>query len=79
MTKRALSFLLRALRAVLALLTLAVSVWMAGCSNPEPTPTPTPVPTRTPTPAPTPTPTPQPIDLVVLHTNDALGHTEPCG
>jgi predicted outer membrane protein len=28
--------------------------------------------------APEPTPTPQPIDLIVLHTNDAMGYTEPC-
>jgi nitrous oxide reductase accessory protein NosL len=26
-----------------------------------------------------PTPTPQPLDLVVLHTNDVMGYTEPCG
>lgn len=41
-----------------------------------PVPTPTPVPTLTPSPTPTPLP---PVQLVVLHTNDNWGETEPCG
>jgi len=35
--------------------------------------------TPLPTPVPTPTPTPAPLQLVVLHTNDNWGETEPCG
>ena len=46
---------------------------------PAPTNTPLPPSTRTPTPVPTPTPTPQSLELTVLHTNDTLGYTEPCG
>jgi len=30
-------------------------------------------------PTPTPVPVPEPIQLVVLHTNDNWGETEPCG
>jgi len=44
-----------------------------------PTDTPAPPPTNTPTPVPTPTPIPRPLELTVLHTNDTLGFTEPCG
>jgi len=69
MKKRDLMFSLGAWRVLLALLTLVMALLMAGCSAPEPTPTS----------QPTPTPTPQPIDLVVLHTNDVIGYTEPCG
>ncbi|MBN1660086.1 MAG: hypothetical protein JXA93_16920 [Anaerolineae bacterium] len=36
-------------------------------------------PTAAPTPTPTPTPLPDPLPLVVLHTNDNWGETEPCG
>ena len=85
MTRRGPKLLLQALRLLLALGTVAAVLLVAGCSSPEPSPTPEPTPTRTPqptstaTPLPTPTPTPQPIDLVVLHTNDTLGYTEPCG
>jgi hypothetical protein len=44
--------------------------------TPLPTlPTKTPPPTRTPTPI----PTREPVQLVVLHTNDNWGETEPCG
>ena len=41
----------------------AVGLILFGCSSPVPTPT----------------PTPQPLELTVLHTNDTLGYTEPCG
>ena len=37
------------------------------------------VPTDTPTETPQPTDTPAPLQLVVLHTNDNWGETEPCG
>ena len=37
------------------------------------------VPTDTPTDTPQPTATPAPLQLVVLHTNDNWGETEPCG
>ncbi len=49
--------------------------------SPSPVPTPTPTPTVSPTQTPTvsPTPTAMPIQLVVLHTNDNWGETEPCG
>ena len=43
----------------------------------SPLPTPTPLPSDTPTP--TPRPTPSPGQLVLLHTNDNWGETEPCG
>ncbi|MGB9879884.1 MAG: hypothetical protein ACPLRM_03890 [Anaerolineae bacterium] len=62
-------------RLLLALLPVVIASLAIACSAPEPTPTPQP----TATPKPTPTPTPRPIDLVVLHTNDVLGYTEPCG
>lgn len=42
-------------------------------------PPPTRVPTLTPLPTATPRPTPRPGQLVVLHTNDNWGETEPCG
>jgi len=58
----------RILRVLLAILALTI-LFSGGCSAPEPTATP----------QPSPTPKPQPIDLVVLHTNDVMGHTEPCG
>jgi hypothetical protein len=48
-------------------------------SPPPPTSTPTPVPTSTPTPVPTSTPALQALELTILHTNDTLGYTEPCG
>lgn len=72
-------------RPLLGFAVLALALLATGCSVTEPTPapeptfTPTAVPTSTPTPKPTNTPTPQPLDLVVLHTNDVLGYTEPCG
>jgi len=43
----------------------------------SPVPTPTPLPSDTPTP--TPRPRPSPGQLVLLHTNDNWGETEPCG
>jgi hypothetical protein len=42
-------------------------------------PTAAPKSTDTPTPVPTATPVPEPVDLVVLHTNDNWGETDPCG
>jgi hypothetical protein len=66
-------------RLLLALMTVGAVALMGGCSSPQPTATPRPTPTRTPVPTATPTPTPQPLDLVVLHTNDTIGYTEPCG
>lgn len=49
----------------------------------SPLATATPFPTETPVPQPTFTPTPMvtpaPLQLVVLHTNDNWGETEPCG
>jgi hypothetical protein len=46
---------------------------------PPPTSTPLPPPTQTPTPVPTPTLAPQSLELTVLHTNDTIGYTDPCG
>jgi len=46
---------------------------------PTPTNTPPPPPTKTPTPVLTSTPAPRPLELTVLHTNDTMGYTEPCG
>ncbi len=65
------------------LLALGSVLLLVGCGVVESTltPKPTAVPTQmpTPTPRPTATPVPQPLDLVVVHTNDVLGYTEPCG
>ena len=52
--------------AMWALLGLAGAVVLAGCSPGA-------------LPKSTPTPILQPIDLVLLHTNDTVGYTEPCG
>jgi len=78
--------LLRPLRLTCALAALTLLPFAAGCSpqaTATPLPTYTPRPTSTPrptaTPSPTPVPTPRPLDLAVLHTNDAVGYTEPCG
>jgi len=80
MGKTAVTSSLRILRLVLTLLALALLPFATGCSpQPTPTPQPTATPPPTATPRPTPTPTPRPLDLVVLHTNDVLGYTEPCG
>ncbi len=49
-----------------ALLGLAGAVVLAGCSSVALS-------------NPPPTATPQPFDLVLLHTNDTVGYTEPCG
>jgi hypothetical protein len=59
----------------------AMGLALLGCSSPtaELSATRLPVPTNTPPPVPTPTPIPQPLELTVLHTNDTLGFTEPCG
>ncbi len=84
MTKATLPFLRSSHRVALALLAFMVILSVVGCSpqstsTPQPTDTPLPTATPRPTPTPLPTPTPQPIDLVVLHTNDVVGYTEPCG
>jgi hypothetical protein len=76
MTKRG---LMLSLRVGLVFLLLATASGMVGCSAPEPTSTPQPTPTPKPTARPTASPTPPPLDLVVLHTNDALSYTDPCG
>jgi hypothetical protein len=76
MTKRG---LMLSLRVGLVFLLLATASGMVGCSAPEPTSTPQPTSTPKPTPRPTASPTPEPLDLVVLHTNDALSYTDPCG
>lgn len=76
MTNRRLTL---SLRVGLVLLLLAMASGMAGCSAPEPTSTPQPTSTPKPTPKPTASPMPKPMDLVVLHTNDAVSYTEPCG
>lgn len=69
---------------------LTVGVFLAACSStyqptgvlstPAPSQTPA-IPTRTPTSVPTATqtPAPFPVELVILHTNDNWGATEPCG
>ena len=77
--------LLRISRLSLVLLALGSVLLLVGCSavestpTPKPTAVPTPRPTVTATPKPTATPVPQPLDLVVLHTNDVQGYTEPSG
>lgn len=66
---------------ILSLLTLGTIV--VGCGSvapkvglqPTQVPTTAPLPTRTPIPI----PTRESIELVVLHTNDNWGETEPCG
>jgi len=79
--------------ALVALATTVLALW--GCNSPTPNPnaSPLPVPTNTPmlastdTPASPPTNTPIPVpitapkllELTVLHTNDTMGYTEPCG
>jgi hypothetical protein len=76
MTKRC---LMLSLRVGLVFLLLATASTMVSCRAPEPTSTPQPTSTPKPTPRPTASPTPEPLDLVVLHTNDVLSYTEPCG
>ena len=67
----------------LIVLTATVGVSLAAACSPQATPTPTPThtprPTVTPLPTATPVPTPRPLELTVLHTNDVVGYTEPCG
>jgi len=66
----------------LACAALGLSALLCGCvSSVTPTvaPTPTPLPSATPKPSPTAHPTARPMELVVLHTNDVVGYTEPCG
>jgi hypothetical protein len=67
---------------------MAALLVLSGCSSANPAgPLATPQPTLTrlptrrppPTPAPTATPTLKPVDLVVVHSNDVMGYTEPCG
>jgi predicted component of type VI protein secretion system len=52
---------------------LAVSLVLFGCSSSAPNPS------SNPLPVPIPTPLPQSLELTVLHTNDTLGFTDPCG
>ena len=68
----------------LASVLLALGLIVTACrpsATPTPQPTPTPQATATPkaTATPAPTPTLGPLELTVLHTNDLLGYTEPCG
>ena len=54
----------------------------APTAGSPPTPvaaSPLPTPTEPPTVAPLPSPTAAPFQLVILHTNDNWGETEPCG
>lgn len=72
---------------LLCLLALSLVVLACGTGTPErdlhtspltwssPVPASTPVPTQPPTPE----PTRAPLQLVILHTNDNWGETEPCG
>jgi hypothetical protein len=76
MTKRG---LMLSLRVGLVVLLLAMASGIVGCSTPGPTSTPQPTSTPKPTARPTASPTPPPLDLVVLHTNDVLSFTDPCG
>ncbi|HUT15148.1 MAG TPA: hypothetical protein VMY98_02770 [Anaerolineae bacterium] len=69
--------LLRISRLSPVLLALGSVLFLVGCGVVESTPTAKP--TAVPTLRPTATPVPQPLDLVVVHTNDVLGYTEPCG
>jgi 2',3'-cyclic-nucleotide 2'-phosphodiesterase (5'-nucleotidase family) len=50
----------------------------ASPTLPPPTPTASPVP-RPPTPTPAAVPSAPPFTLVIMHTNDVRGYTEPCG
>ena len=71
--------LMLSLRVGLVFLLLATVCGQVGCRAPEPTTTPQPTSTPRPTPKPTASPTPEPLELVVLHTNDVLSYTDPCG
>ncbi|GAB4402571.1 MAG: hypothetical protein Kow00123_12980 [Anaerolineales bacterium] len=55
------------LRAIALL--VAAAVLLSGCGGSAPTPAPSPTATQA----------PQAFDLVILHTNDVRGFTEPCG
>jgi hypothetical protein len=72
---------MRRVKFVVLVALAAMGLALLGCSPPTPEPGTTrlPAPTNTPSPVPTPTPIPQPLELTVLHTNDTLGFTEPCG
>jgi hypothetical protein len=59
-------------RCLITLVLLALS----SCSSPYPVQQ-TVMPQLPPTPGPT--PMLQPLDLIILHTNDVMGYTEPCG
>jgi hypothetical protein len=62
-------------REALVLTVLLVGLFLAGCGRvPSDADSPTVA-----LPEPAVEPTPGPIDLVVLHTNDNWGETEPCG
>lgn len=64
-------------RLVPVLLAAVLILLLSGCTLAVSTPTPKPAPTATR--KPTATTDPAPVELVILHTNDALGYTEPCG
>jgi PBP1b-binding outer membrane lipoprotein LpoB len=68
---------------ILAALLLLGALLATGCASGGPAASATPVPTKPPTPVPTkpPTPTesPKAFELVIVHTNDVRGYTDPCG
>lgn len=64
-------------RLVQALLAATLLLLSSGCTVAVSTPTPKIAPTATR--KPTATAQAAPLELVILHTNDALGYTEPCG
>jgi predicted component of type VI protein secretion system len=64
---------MRRFKLVVLVALLAVSLVLFGCSSSAPNPR------SNPLPALSPTPVPQSLELTVLHTNDTLGFTEPCG
>lgn len=64
---------MRRVKFVVLVALTAMGLALLGCSSP------TPEPGAARLPVPTPTPIPQPLELIVLHTNDTLGFTEPCG
>ena len=69
-------------RLFLAMAAMAGVFLTPGCSpanTPTPPPTPTLKPTATILPTATPKPTARPVELTILHTNDVVGYTEPCG
>jgi hypothetical protein len=80
---------LRSLSVVARILALCLAAVGCAAEMPEPAspisttgsalPVATSTPVPTPTLAPVPTPTAEPVQVVILHTNDNWGETEPCG